>query len=176
MPAVLAKAKEAVDLLRSGRADPLELVVRRHLSQEADEYTNRSANAIVAKALDEAGVHLAPGETVEYIIIDASGKRNAEKARAVALYSLDDGYDIEKYTEMALKAVETLLYPFGYDVEQLMALWCPVPKKRKKAETVRVSDQGDLFEGGTVAGHPAFTPVCISAGEPNDQSERRVES
>jgi len=175
LPAVLAKAREAIDLLRSGRADPLELVVRRHLSQEADEYTNRSANAIVAKALDEAGVHLAPGETVEYIIIDATGKRNPEKAKAVALYSLDDGYDIEKYTEMALKAVETLLYPFGYDVEQLMAMWCPVPKKRKKTGSVRVSDQGELFEVGTVASHQAFSPIPSFVGEPNHQPERRGE-
>ena len=98
-----------------------------------DEYTNRSANAIVAQALAEAGVHLAPGETVEYIIIDATGKRNPEKAKAVALYSLDDGYDIEKYTEMALKAVETLLFPFGYDAERLREMWCPVPKKIKRA-------------------------------------------
>ena len=98
VPALLAKAKESIDLLRSGKADPLDLVVRRHLSQEADEYTNRSANAIVAQALAEAGVHLAPGESVEYIIIDASGKRNPEKAKAVALYSLDDGYDIGQYT------------------------------------------------------------------------------
>jgi DNA polymerase II len=144
VPALLAKAKEAIDLLRSGKADPLDLVVRRHLSQEADEYTNRSANAIVAQALAEAGVHLAPGESVEYIIIDASGKRNPEKAKAVALYSLDDGYDIGQYTTMTLKSVETLLFPFGYDAERLREMWCPAPKKIKKM-VVRESMQGELF-------------------------------
>jgi DNA polymerase-2 len=144
LPAVLAKAKEAIDQLRSGKADPLDLVVRRHLSQEADEYTTRSANAIVAQALAEAGVHLAPGEAVEYIIIDASGKRDPEKAKAVALYSLDDGYDIGQYTTMTLKAVETLLYPFGYDAERLREMWCPVPKKIKKV-VVKEPMQGELF-------------------------------
>jgi DNA polymerase II len=149
VPAVLATAKEFVDLLRSGRADPLQLVVRRHISQEAGEYTNRSANAIVSQALDEAGVHLAPGESVEYIIIDASGKRNPEKAKAVALYSLDDGYDIEKYTEMALKAVETLLFPFGYDVETLRALWCPLPVRAKRQRpTAAAANQQELFSSG----------------------------
>ncbi len=149
VPAVLVKAREAIALLQSGKADPLELVVRRHLSQEADEYTNRSTNAIVAQALEEAGVHLAPGETVEYIIIDASGKRNPEKAKAVALYSLDDGYDIQKYTELALKAVETLLFPFGYDVGRLKEMWCPAP--RRPGRTLpRVADQGELFTAGTV--------------------------
>jgi DNA polymerase elongation subunit (family B) len=146
LPAVLAKAKEALDLLRSGKADPLDLVVRRHLSQEADEYTNRSANAIVAQALAEAGVHLAPGESVEYIIIDATGKRHPEKAKAVALYSLDDGYDIAKYMEMTLKAVETLLFPFGYDAGRLKTMWYPVPPKLKRAVARRhVAEQGELF-------------------------------
>lgn len=146
VPAVLAKAKETIDVLRAGRADPLELVVRRHLSQEADEYANRSANAIVAQALAEAGVHLAPGETVEYIIIDATGKRHPEKAKAVALYSLDDGYDIVKYTEMALKAVETLLFPFGYSAERLQEMWYPVARRvQRKAVRRKDEAQGELF-------------------------------
>lgn len=131
VPDVLAKAQEFIGLLRSGNVDPLELVVRRHITREPDEYANRSANAEVAKALEEAGIHLSPGEMVEYIIVDATGKRAPEKARPVALYALEDGYDIEKYTEMALKAVETLLYPFGYDVEALKQHWHIVkPAKR----------------------------------------------
>jgi DNA polymerase elongation subunit (family B) len=146
VPAILAKAQEYIDLLQSGRADPLELVIRRHLSQEAGEYTKRSANAIVARALEEAGVHLAPGESVEYIIVDASGKRNPEKAKPVALYSLDDGYDIGKYTEMALTAVETLLFPFGYNVERLRALWCPDTVRPKRRQLSRAtSGQTELF-------------------------------
>ena len=119
VPAALAKAGEYLVLLRSGKADPLELVVRRHISQEADEYANRSANAEVARALEEAGIHLAAGEMIEYIILDATGKKKPQKAVPLALYSFEDGYDIEKYTEMALKAVETLLLPFGYDMEKL---------------------------------------------------------
>lgn len=126
VPQMLAKAKEFIDLLRSGTVDPLELVVRRHIIQEADEYKNRSASAEVAKALDEAGIKLQPGEMIEYVIVDASGKKKPKKAVPLALYSFDDGYDIEKYTEMALKAVETMLLPlpadeagFGWDMERL---------------------------------------------------------
>ena len=130
VPELLAKAGEFLSLLRSGRANPLELVVRRHISREPDEYANNSANAVVARALDEAGVRLAPGEMVEYIIVDASGKKS-EKAKAVALYAFEDGYDIEKYSEMALKAVETLLLPFGYDGEKLRAHFAPPPQSPK---------------------------------------------
>ena len=119
VPKVLAKAKEFIDLLHSGKADPLDLIIRRHISQEAGEYKNRSASAEVTKTLEEAGIKLAPGESIEYILVDATGRKKPQKAIPLSLYSLDDGYDIEKYTEMALKSVETLLLPFGWNVERL---------------------------------------------------------
>jgi len=134
VPAALSKAGEALALLRSGQANPLELVVRRHLSREPEEYTTGTASAGAAKALAEAGVHLAPGEAIDYIIVDQSGKKKPMKALALPLYESSEGYDIETYTDMTLKAVETLLLPFGYDVEKLReALGCALPKKGKKA-------------------------------------------
>jgi len=122
VPELLAKAREWLTILRSGTADPRELVIRRRLLREAAEYTTRTQNAVAARALEEAGVHLAAGEMVEYIILDASGKRTPEKAKPLALYALEDGYDIERYTEMALDAVATLLQPFGYPLERLQEL------------------------------------------------------
>ena len=137
-PAALERAKEFIAILRSGKADPHELVIRRHISQEADQYTNRSTNAEAVKALDEAGIKLQPGEMVEYIIVDSTGKKKPLKAVPLVLYSLDDGYDIEKYTEMAFKAVETLLGPFGWDVERLEGEW---RSKKKKTPTHRATRQ-----------------------------------
>jgi DNA polymerase-2 len=129
VPSALARAKEFIDVLRSGKADPLELVIRRHISQEAEEYSKRSTNAEAVKTLDEAGIKLKPGEMVEYIITDATGKKKPQKAVPLALYSFDDGYDIEKYTEMALKAVETMLLPFGWNVERLLQMFVWTSKK-----------------------------------------------
>ena len=131
MPDLLVKAGEHISLLRSGKADPLDLVIRRHVSRETDEYTNKNTSAQITKALQEAGIRIAAGEMIEYVITDASGKRQPEKARPLALYSMDDGYDIEKYTEMALKAVETLLLPFGHDMEDLTERFAPRPRPRR---------------------------------------------
>jgi DNA polymerase elongation subunit (family B) len=135
VPRMLEKAKEYIDLLRSGKADPLDLVVRCHISQEAGEYATRTANAEVARALDEAGIHLQPGEMVEYIITDATGKNKPEKAKPLALYSLDDGYDIDRYARLALKAVETLLLPFGYGLDRLCDVLDDGRGKSKKRVT-----------------------------------------
>jgi len=81
-----------------------------------------------SQALAEAGIVLTPGETVEYVVVDATGKRRPEKAKPLALYALEDGYDIDHYTELALKAVERLLLPFGYDLEKLSAEFA-LPRK-----------------------------------------------
>ena len=144
VPEALEKAAAHVALLRSGKVDPMELVLHRHVSREADEYANRNVSAVVAQALGEAGIHLAAGEMIDYIIVDASGKRNPAKAKPVALYSLDDGYDIDKYTELALDAVETLLLPFGYDQTRLREVFGFPVRKRTGVPSADCVQQ-DLF-------------------------------
>jgi DNA polymerase-2 len=134
-PDLLEIVRGAVALLRSGKANPMDLVLRRHITKEADEYTNNSISAVVAKLVQEMGVPLAAGESIEFIIIDQSGKKRSEKAKPFALYAFEDGYDIEQYTELTLKAAETLLFPFGYDVQSLkdeLGLMPPAPKKASR--------------------------------------------
>ena len=132
VPDLLEIVRSAVAILRSGKANPMDLVLRRHITKEADEYTNNSMSAVVAKLVQEMGVPLVAGESIEFIILDQSGKKKPEKAKPLALYAFEDGYDIEQYTEFTLKAAETLLVPFGYDVQTLkdeLGLTPPAPKK-----------------------------------------------
>jgi len=44
----------------------------------------------VAQTVKEAGVPLRPGETAEYIIINATGKKDPEKPRSLMLYRSED--------------------------------------------------------------------------------------
>ena len=132
VPEMLEVAKGFISLLQSGRANPMELILKRHITHEADEYVNNSISAVVSKMVEEMGVHLSAGESIEFIIIDQSGKKKPEKAKPIALYAFEDGYDIEQYTEMALKAVETLLLPFGYDMNWLKVHFDINQQKRKR--------------------------------------------
>ena len=132
IPELLIIAKGYLDVIRSGKANPMDLVLRRSITKEADEYTNNSISAGVTKQIDQAGIHLMAGESIQYIIIDQSGKKNPDKAKPLSLYSLDDGYDIEKYSEFLLKAVETLLEPFGYTEEKLQHEFGLLKEKPKK--------------------------------------------
>jgi DNA polymerase II len=119
IPDLLEIIREYLSLLRSGKANPMELVLRRHITKEAEEYTNNSISAVVSKLVESMGVHLSAGELIEFIILDQSGKQKPEKAKPLALYAFEDGYDIETYTEFTLKAAATLLEPFGYSFEAL---------------------------------------------------------
>ena len=132
VPDVLEVAQGFISLLQSGRANPMELVLKRHITHEADEYVNNSISAVVSKMVEEMGVHLSAGESIEFIIIDQSGKKKPEKAKPIALYAFEDGYDIEQYTELALRAVETLLLPLGYDMERLKMHFGIGKPKRKR--------------------------------------------
>ena len=132
LPEVLDIARSFISLLQSGRANPMELVLKRHITHEADEYFNNSISAVVSKMVEEMGVHLSAGESIEFIILDQSGKKKPEKAKPIALYAFEDGYDIEQYTELALRAVETLLLPLGYDIDRLKAYFDVNQPKRKR--------------------------------------------
>ncbi len=145
VPELLEIARNHIALLHSGKVNPMELVLRRHITKEADEYSNNSISAVVAKMVDAMGVHLSAGESIEFIILDQSGKKKPEKAKPLALYALEDGYDIEKYTELTLKAIETLLSPFGYDVERLRECFGITAKRNGKAERLRRRKAGNVY-------------------------------
>jgi DNA polymerase elongation subunit (family B) len=114
VPELLSIAREYIRRIEQGTAPPLELVLKRSLSKEAQEYMNNSVSAVVSRMLEESGVHLAAGESVSYIMIDSTGKKKPEKAKPLSLYAVDDGYDIAFYADLAMKAVETLLSALPY--------------------------------------------------------------
>ena len=132
VPELLEVAQGYISILRSGRANPMELVLKRHITREANEYLNNSISAVVSKMVETMGVHLSAGESIEFIILDQSGKKKPEKAKPISLYAFEDGYDIEQYTEFALRAIETLLFPFGYDMNRLKAHFGINQPKRKR--------------------------------------------
>lgn len=156
VPDLLDIAGGYVSLLRSGRANPMDLVLRRRITKEPEEYTNNSISAVVSKMVDAMGIHLAAGESIEFIILDQSGKKKPEKAKPIALYAFEDGYDIEKYTELVLKAIETLLLPFGYPMERLEEHFdIPTPRRtravremnRFQRRQIPLVKELSLFEG-----------------------------
>jgi DNA polymerase elongation subunit (family B) len=60
-------------------ANPMELVFKRHITREADEYINNIINSVVINMVEETGIHLSAGESIEFIILDQSDKKSLKK-------------------------------------------------------------------------------------------------
>jgi DNA polymerase elongation subunit (family B) len=99
-----------------------ELVITRNISQDPLSYEKATLSAVVAQELLARGIRLDPGESIQYIITHNKDKDPASRARAYATISADHSYDTEKYTELLLKAGESLLSCFGYDLKRLEQL------------------------------------------------------
>lgn len=155
-PGLLQEAGFYLNELRAGRVNPMELVVRRRIQKEAGEYANNNLSAMVVRELAQFGINAQAGEMIEFIIVDQTGKRDPQKAKSLLTYQHWDGYDIEKYTELFLKAVETLLSPFGYNLEKLAEHYHTGKPKRRRPEMRLLNEQEganrDLLYRDTITG------------------------
>ena len=98
--------------LRGGRVDPEELLIRRRVSKEADEYGRYTRNVAALERADAQGFGVAPGEDVRYVVVDDE-KRSA--ARVQLAYESLYGYDEEFYAALLIRAAESVLSPLGWD-------------------------------------------------------------
>lgn len=119
IPDLIQEAGFYLRELQHGHIDPKELVLRRRVQKDASAYASNNLNALVVRELARYGIDIKAGEVIEYIIVDQTGKRDPQKAKSLITYQYWDGYDTDKYAELLLKAVETLLSPFGYTLERL---------------------------------------------------------
>ncbi|HYS23332.1 MAG TPA: DNA polymerase domain-containing protein, partial [Candidatus Eisenbacteria bacterium] len=85
-----------------------DLIVSKRLTRAPREYQKANQTAIAAQQLFGSGVHLRPGQTVEYIITDAGNRVPNDRVRAYALWDGWFGYDRRKYAELLRDAFEPL--------------------------------------------------------------------
>jgi DNA polymerase-2 len=127
LPEVLGILEETLVRLRAGEVTAADVVCTTRLSQEVDRYRYRTAQALAARALDRAGVRLAPGEAVQYIITDADARVPQDRVRPYGLRGDDWHYDVDAYATLVLRAAATVLEPFGYPEQRLRReVWEPV--------------------------------------------------
>jgi DNA polymerase II len=117
VPQAVAYAQERVLLLRSGKAPLDELVVVNRLTRAPQEYTVRTAAARAADQLVEAGVELNPGERMRFIYVPGP-----EKVCPWEIIESAAIYDRAAYTELLLRAIETVLMPVSVD-RQTIDTW-----------------------------------------------------
>jgi DNA polymerase II len=117
VPEAIRYVRRRLGSLRSGQVALKDLVVTHRLAREPGEFVVRTAAARVAQQLAQAGVQLSPGESLRFVYVPGP-----EKARAWELVEGDPPYDPQAYTELLLRAVESLLMPVGVD-RGMLDLW-----------------------------------------------------
>jgi DNA polymerase-2 len=119
LPQLLQIITRELDRLRSGQVPLHELVLTYHLSREPAEYQTDTLNATVARELAGRGVTLNPGESVRYVITENKAVVPSDRARAWEFIDGSWGYDVARYTELLMRAVESVLVPFGVSASML---------------------------------------------------------
>jgi len=150
VPRVIEIACAYADALRSGQVPYQNLVITKRLSRDPMAYSKDTLLAIAAKELLGSGVELSPGESIQYIITEEHAHAKIDRARPFVHYRGQEPYDAEKYVELLLRAVETVLIPLGVDGSQI-AEW--VKEGTGEAERAQrdlakktVESWGPLFE------------------------------
>jgi DNA polymerase elongation subunit (family B) len=119
MPEALAIIRAYRDYLREGSARLDELVIATSVSQDPRAYQHRTRTALAAHDLLAHGVRLQPGETIHYVITDATAPLAADRVRAAATLDGTCGYDPHAYDDLLVKAALAILAPLGYDRDRL---------------------------------------------------------
>jgi len=145
LPQAVAHAQGKLRALRAGQVPVKELVVTHRLSRELEQYRVRTAAARAAQQLTRAGAQLSPGEMMHFVYVTGPEKvcpweaiepdailRQAQDARSEPSSEAGQAwvqgkklgqlsYDSQAYTELLLRAVESLLSPLGVDRPTLEA-------------------------------------------------------
>ncbi len=119
LPKILALLRRKLAALRAGRLPLEQLLVAQKLSRTLDEFRTSSPVARAATQLLAAGKTTSPGERVRFLYT-----RGEPGVYAWNLPQPPDpaSVDVDRYSELLLRAATTLLEPFGLS-EQLLSQW-----------------------------------------------------
>jgi DNA polymerase elongation subunit (family B) len=109
-PVPLSPAQEhGTPCLYSSPPKPQELIITRVLSQKVEAYKVDTPTSLAARQLENAGIHIQPGEKVRYV--HREGKKGPKECRVVAAPFLEtlDGYDTKIYLELLQRAIEEVM-------------------------------------------------------------------
>lgn len=124
LDAALLILRQKLHLLRQGKVAPVDLLTAQKLSRELSAYTSPSPAARAARQLEAAGKVIKPGQRIQFLYM-----RGQPDVHAWDLPDPPDPARINTryYQELLLRAAETVLKPFGLDMQKLNSLSESIP-------------------------------------------------
>lgn len=167
MRAVVQLAADYLDRLYAGQIPFEQLAITQRLSRDPREFRVNHLNALVARQLLESGVELAAGERIQYVIMEHAARVPSERARPVEQLDGACGYDAERYAELLVRSVATLLSCVGVSQRQLENHFA-APRALPPSERRRAIRRGEAFAG---ASNPGVNVPANASPLPQRQCE-----
>jgi DNA polymerase I len=109
---VLAILRGAIRQLHTGGVSTDQLVERNRISKPLSEYTQYTQNVAALERANEQNLAVHPGEDIEYVVVD---DEKSSRDRVELAHEVTDNYDPTYYETQLIRAVESVLSPFGWD-------------------------------------------------------------
>jgi len=121
IPRCLEKAREYARDLRAREVDPNDLVITRTVSKELEQYSVVNDQACCLYLMTKKGIKVNPGQKVKYVISDSTSKEPGRRVVPDLYVKEDTHYDTWAYTKLLARSLESMLSPFGWSEEKVLA-------------------------------------------------------
>jgi DNA polymerase-2 len=137
LPQLLDIVKDYLDRLQSGDVTLDDLIITQNISKSPHEYQQQCSQAIAAELAIRYGQDIQPGQPIRYVHTD-SKSRHPSRRVALPHTSAAAHYDKDKYTELLLRATDTLLNPLGWSYERLTQYFTEQPVQKVLDSHLRI--------------------------------------
>ncbi len=110
---VLDVCQRRLQELRSGRVDPQALAIRKRVSKALEAYSQSTQTVAALERYQVYDVEKAPGEDVQYVVVDDGARQGAQRVRLP--FEEPEDYDAEFYATLTIRACEAVVSPLGWD-------------------------------------------------------------
>lgn len=114
IPRVLEMVRGVLGRLHRGEIPLEEAVITKVITKPLDEYMVMTTSVAALRQMEERGFRVEPGEYIRFIITQEATRDHRLKVKVAEFVDGTEGLDVEAYTRLVCRAVETLLAPFGY--------------------------------------------------------------
>lgn len=121
MDDVMQLTRARMDALYAQKIPRAQLALTSRLSRDPRAYRSNHPNALVARQLLARGVELAPGERIQYLVLDHRARVPTDRVRALEYLDANVTYDAERYAELLLRSVAALFSCVGVSQKMLRA-------------------------------------------------------
>lgn len=109
--AVCDRLARQIDALQAGDVEPEELLIKKRVSKQVDEYSQYTQNVAALDRADTIDFTVNPGESVRYLVVD---DEKDSQDRVKLEFETLDAYDTDYYTTLLVRAAESVLAPLGW--------------------------------------------------------------